>query len=62
MKNCNPNQVIDLRFQVKHINPKKIQVFDEYRVDPVKAGLIVILIKHREKIISDGINLFQLKI
>ena len=29
-----PFQVIDLRFQVDHINPKKIQLFEEYRADP----------------------------
>ena len=43
-----PIQVIDLRFQVDHINPKKIQFFEEYRPDPASARLFLILIRHRE--------------
>ena len=31
MKNNYLIQVIDLRFQIDHINPKKIQLFKEYR-------------------------------
>ena len=31
MKNKYPIQVIDLRFQVDQITPKKIQLFDEFR-------------------------------
>ena len=30
VKTKNPFQVIDLRFQIDHINPKKIQLFEEY--------------------------------
>ena len=50
-----PIQVIDLRFQVDHINPKKIQLFEKYRADPANARLYVIIIKHRQiKMVSDG--------
>ena len=48
MKNKYPIQLIDLRFQVDHINPKKKGLFEEYRGATNKARLFVILIKHRE--------------
>ena len=48
VKNTYPIQVIDLRFQVDHINRKKKQLFVEYRNDPAKASLFLILIRHRE--------------
>ena len=41
VKNIYPIQVIDLRFQVDHINPKKIQLFEEYRADPSKCSFIL---------------------
>ena len=43
-----PIQVTDLRFQVGHINPKKIQLFEEYRAATNKGRLFMILIRHRE--------------
>ena len=53
-----PFQVIDLRHQVDHINPKKIQLFEEYRADPANARLFMILIRHREiMMISDGMKI-----
>ena len=55
MKKYYPIQIIDLRFQVDHISPKKIRLFEEYDNNPVNTDLYVILIKHREiKMISDG--------
>ena len=55
MKKYHPIQIIDLRFQVDHISPKKIRLFEEYENNPVNTNLYVILIKHREiKMISDG--------
>ena len=48
MKNKYPIQLIDLRFQVDHNNPKKKGLFEEYRGATNKARLFVILIKHRE--------------
>ena len=55
MKKYYPIQIIDLRFQVDHISPKKIRLFEEYDDNPVNTNLYVISIKHREiKMISDG--------
>ena len=52
MKNFYPIQVIDLRIQIDHVNPKKIQLFEEYRGEPDNAQtdvrLINILIRRRE--------------
>ena len=55
LKNYYLIQVIDLRFQVDHINPKKIQLHEDYRGAINNARLCVILIRHWEnKIISEG--------
>ena len=55
LKNNYPIQIIDLRFQVDHISPKKIRLFEEYDPNPTNTVLYIILIKHREfKMISDG--------
>ena len=63
VKNSYPIQVIDLRFQVDHINPKKIQLFEEYRNDPANARLFLILIRHREiKMVSDGNKITEIKV
>ena len=63
VKNTYPIQVIDLRFQVDHINPKKIQLFEEYRANPNNARLFLILIRHREiKMISDGNKITEIQV
>ena len=63
LKNIYPIQVIDLSFQVDHINPKKIQLFEEYRNDPANARLLLILIRHREiKMVSDGNKITEIKV
>ena len=57
MKNKYPTQVIDLRHQINHISPKNIQLFEEYKNDPVYANkrLYVILIRHKQiEMTSDG--------
>ena len=57
MKNKYPIQVIDLRFQVDHVSPAKIHVFEEFNTDPANtnARLFVILIRHRQiEMNSDG--------
>ena len=46
MKKYYPIQIIDLRFQVDHISPKKIRLFEEYDDNPVNTNLYIILIKH----------------
>ena len=63
MKIKNPIQVTDLRFQVDHITPKKIQLFEEYRAAPANAKLFIKLIRRREiEMISDGNKLIEVKI
>ena len=58
VKSNYPFQVIDLRYQFDHVNPKKIQLFEEYRVDPGNARLIMVLIRHRVIVmISDGMKI-----
>ena len=48
-------QVIDLRFQIDYIPPKKIRLFEEYENAPENTNFYVILIKHREiNMVSDG--------
>ena len=63
MKYKYPIQVIDLRFQVDHITPKKIQLFEEYRANPANARMFVILIRRREiEMTSDGDKLIEIKV
>ena len=63
MKNYYPIQIIDLQFQVDHISPKKIRLFEEYDPNPVNTILYVILIKHREiKLISDGNKIISVEV
>ena len=55
MKTFYPIQVIDLRFQIDYVTPKKIRLFEEYENAPENTNLYVILIKHREtNMVSDG--------
>ena len=55
LKSFYPIQVIDLRFQVDYITPKKIRIFEEHETDPEHTNLHFILIKHKEiKMVSDG--------
>ena len=63
MKNYYRIQVIDLRFQVDHISPKKIKLFEEYDPNPVNTDLYVISIKHREiKMISVGNKIISVEV
>ena len=65
MKNEYPIQVIDLRQQVDHITPKKIQLFEEFNTDAdnVNASLFVIRIRHRQiELISHGKNIIENKV
>ena len=63
MKDYYPIQIIDLRFQVDHISPKKIRLFEEYDPNPTNTNLYVILIKHREiKMISDGNKIISVEV
>ena len=65
MKNKYPIQVIDLRHQIDHISPKKIQLFEDYKNDPVYENkrLYVILIGHKQiETISDGNKFIEIKV
>ena len=63
MKNFYPIQLIDLRFQVDHITPKKIQLFEEFSEDLDKERLLLILISHRQiELISDGNKIIGVKV
>ena len=63
MKTKYPIEIIDLRHQVDHITPKKIQIFLEYGDDPDNARFFLIIIRRREiELISDGNKLIEIKI
>ena len=63
MKNYYPIQIINLRFQVDHLSPKKIRIFEEYDNNPANTILYIILIKHREyKVISDGNKIISVEV
>ena len=67
MVNFYPIQGIDLRFQVDLVNPKKIQLLEEYRIDLQvahgNARLFATIFKHRDLgMISDGDKITQVKI
>ena len=50
-----PFEIFDLRFQVDHISPKKIRLFEEYDDNPANTIIYKILILHTEyEMISDG--------
>ena len=48
MKTKYPIRVVDLRFQVDHIDPRKIQLFEEFRGATKIVRLFMIIIRHRE--------------
>ena len=65
MKNKYSIQVVDLRHQIDHILPKKNQLFEEYKNDPVynNKRLYVILIRHKQiEMISDGNKFIEIRI
>ena len=54
MKTFYPIQIIDLRFQIDYVTPKKIRLFEEYEEAPENTNLYVIIINHREiNMVSD---------
>ena len=63
MKTYYPIQIIDLRFQVDHLSPKKIGLFEEYDPKPTNTILFIILIKHREiKMTSDNNTIISVEV
>ena len=60
MKNFYPTQVIDLRFQVKLVNPRKVQIFEEYRANVNNVRLFTIII---QRTVNTGkLKLFQMEV
>ena len=63
MKYRYPIQITDLRHQVDHITPKKIQLFQEFSEDPANERLFIILVRHRQvEMISDGNKIIEVKV
>ena len=63
MKYLYPIQITDLRHQVDHLTPKKIQLFEEFSEDPANEKLFIILIRHRQvEMISDGNKIIEVKV
>ena len=63
MKYLYPIQITDLRQQVDHLTPKKIQLFEEFSEDPNVERLFIILVRHRQiEMISDGKKSLKLKL
>ena len=63
MKYLYPIQITDLRYQVDHITPKKIQLFEEFSEDPANERLFIILVRNRQfEMISDGNKIIEVKV
>ena len=63
MINYYPIPITDLRFQVDHISPKKIRLFEEYDNNPANTIVYIFLIKHREiKLISDSKKIISVEV
>ena len=63
MKYLYPIQITDLRHQVDHLTPKKIQLFEEFSEDPNVERLFIVLIRHRQiEMITDGNKIIEVKV
>ena len=63
MKYFYPIQITDLRYQIDHLSPKKIQLFEEFSEDPANERLFIILVRHRQiEMISDGNKIIEVKV
>ena len=63
MKTSYPIQKTDLRHQVHHNTPKKIQLFEEFDDDPNMESLFIILVRHRQvEMVSDGKKITEVKV
>ena len=62
MRNFYPIQLIDLKFHVDRVSPKKNKLFEEDSAALTNARVFVVLLKHRQiKVISDGQKVAQFK-
>ena len=56
-------QVTDLKFQIHHFSPKKIQLFEEFSEDPKNERLFVLLVRQRQiEMISDGNKFIEIRV
>ena len=63
MKYHYPIQITDLKHQVDHLTPEKIQLFEEFLEHPANEILFPILVRHRQvEVISDGSKIVEVKI
>ena len=63
LKNKYRFQLIDLIFQVDHINPEKTGISEEHSGETNNARLFILLIRHREvKMISDGNEITEVSV
>ena len=63
MKTIYPIGITDVRHQLDHTTPKRIQLFQEYGTDPDNARLFLILIRRSEiELKSDGNKLMEAKV
>ena len=63
MKYLYPIQMTDLRYQVDHITPQKIQLFEELSEDPDNERLFIILVRTRQvEMKSDGNRIIEVKV
>ena len=63
MKTEYPIEIIDLRHQLDHITPKKIQLIQEYGADPDNARMFLIIIRRRKlEFVSDGKKFLEVKV
>ena len=63
MKYLYPIQITDLRYQIDHLSPKKIQLFEEILEDPANERLFIILVRHRQiEMISDGNKIIEVEV
>ena len=63
MKKFYPIQVIEPRFQIYHVNPRKIQMFGENRANMNDVGRFAMLVRRRVvKLVSDGNKITKAKV
>ena len=63
MKYFYPIQITDLRHQVDHLTPKKMQLFEEFSEDPANERLFIILVRHRQvEMTSDRNKMIEVEV
>ena len=63
MKSFHTFQVNDLKHQVDHITPKKIQIFEKHRKNPAIARVFKTSTRHgKNEMRSDGNKVIEVKV